>query len=730
MSLFAVSLRRFSILFYLGLTLAGLGALLATGLFFIAMRDLPQVPEPLGRIIETPPTEIFAATGERLMVIGGREVVPLNRISPFFIKAVIATEDHRFWEHHGLDKLRTAKALWVTLFERGRIQGASTITQQLAKNLFFSFRRTYMRKFRELLVALQIETQYSKREILEAYLNQIPFGVGAYGIEQAARSFFGKPALELNLAESALLAGLPKSPARYNPYRYFKRAKKRQQLVLQRMKAVGYTTAEEAEAAFQAELQLTPHSAGKPKSSYFLDLVLNDLEERYGPEVVYHGGLKVSTTLDPQQQAWAIESLQNGLIKLDQMMGIANGDVTDSTSPLTHPQGALVAIECNSGAVKALVGGRDYSETEFNRAVESNRLPGSGFKPFLYYAAFEKLDLSPADVFVDKAITIPVKGASDWRPQNFGREYEGPMILKHALMKSVNAIAAQLVERVGPDAVIDAARRSGINSDLKPVYSLALGTSGASPLEMASAFATFATGGVRHEPFWIRRVEDPLGRVLEEQIVRGERTLDAGIGFQLVDMMRGVLAAGTGRIVRRMGFDLPAAGKTGTTDDFRDAWFSGFTPTLSVSVWVGYDRGISMRDVNGVGITGGRGAAPIWADFMIKATSGEPPREFTVPSDIRFETVDPVSGEIAGQWTRSPVRVALRSGQIAGALSEKPISEKEERTAVQVLDESPTMKAGEPSTVKAGKSTVEETGGHVIEAEDTSEIKEEDLPPE
>jgi penicillin-binding protein 1A len=496
------------------------------------------------------------------------------------------------------------------------------------------------------------------------------------------------------------------------------------------MKAVGYTTAEEAEAAFQAELQLTPHSAGKPKSNYFLDLVLNDLEERYGPEVVYHGGLKVNTTLDPQQQAWAIESLQNGLIKLDQLMGIADGEVTDRTSPLTHPQGALVAIECNSGAVKALVGGRDYSETEFNRAVESNRLPGSGFKPFLYYAAFEKLDLNPANVFVDKVITIPVKGASDWKPQNFGREYEGPMILKQALMKSVNAIAAQLVERVGPDAVIDVARRSGINSDLKPVYSLALGTSGASPLEMASAFGTFSTGGVRHEPFWIRRIEDPLGRVLEEQIVRGQRTLDAGIGFQLVDMMRGVLTAGTGRIVRRMGFDLPAAGKTGTSDDFRDAWFTGFTPTLSVSVWVGYDRGISMRDVNGVGITGGRGAAPIWADFMIKATSGEPPREFTVPSDIRFETVDPVSGEIAGQWTRSPVRVALRSGQIAGALSEKPISEKEERTAVQVLDESPTMKAGEPSTVKAGKSTVEETGGHVIEAEDTSEIKEEDLPPE
>ncbi|MDH3885128.1 MAG: penicillin-binding transpeptidase domain-containing protein, partial [Desulfobacterales bacterium] len=570
----------------------------------------------------------------------------------------------------------------------------------------------------------------SKREILEAYLNQIPFGVGAYGIERAARSFFGKPALELNLAESSLLAGLPKSPTRYNPYRYFERAKKRQQLVLARMSAVGYTTVAEAEAAYQAPLQLMPHPAGTPKGSYFLDLVLNDLEERYGPEVVYHGGLKVSTTLDPEQQAWAIESLQSGLVKLDQLMGIVDEDQTGDAKSLSHPQGALVAVECNSGAVKALVGGRDYSETEFNRAIGNNRLPGSGFKPFLYYAAFEKLSLTPANVFVDRRITIPVVGASDWKPQNFGREHEGPMILKRALMKSVNAIAAQLVERVGPDALIDVARRSGIKSPLKPVYSLALGTSGVSPLEMAAAFSTLATGGIRHEPFWISRVEDPLGRVLEEQIVRGQRSLDASIGFQVIDMMRGVLTSGTGKVVRRLGFDLPAAGKTGTSDDFRDAWFTGFTPTLSVSVWVGYDRGMRMRDVNKIGITGGRGAAPIWADFMIKATNGEPPREFTVPSDIHFETVDAVSGETAGEWTSNRVKVALRSDQVAGAIPEQP--------AIQAADAPSTMKAGKSGRVKpkqsnlekADQPAVEETGKSATNKEDRSTITEEDLPPD
>jgi 1A family penicillin-binding protein len=730
MNHFSTSVRRLRIVFYLGLTLTGLGALGAIGLFFIAVRNLPQVPEPLSRIIETPPTEIFAATGERLMIIGGREVVPLNRISPYFIQAVIATEDHRFWEHHGLDKLRTLKALWITLFEPGRIQGASTITQQLAKNLFFSYERTFLRKFRELLVALQIESQYGKREILEAYLNQIPFGVGAYGIEQAAHSFFGKPALELNVAESALLAGLPKSPTRYNPYRYFERAQKRQQIVLARMSAVGYITAEEAQAAYETRLQLIPQAAAAPKSNYFLDLVLHDLEQRYGPEVVYHGGLKVSTTLDPQLQSYAIESLQSGLIKLDRLMGISDGNEIDENQSLSQLQGALAAVECNSGAVKALLGGRDYSQSEFNRAVENNRLPGSGFKPFLYYSAFEKLGLHPASVFVDKPVTIPVAGARDWTPENFEREHEGPMILKQALVKSINAIAAQLVERTGPEAVIDAAKRCGIKSPLSPVYSVALGTSGVSPLEMAAAFSTFATGGVQHEPFWIQRVEDPLGRVLEEHIVRSRRSLDPGIAYQVVDMMRGVLTAGTGKVVRQMGFDLPAAGKTGTSDDFRDSWFTGFIPTLSVSVWVGFDRGSSMRDVNGAGITGGRGAAPIWTDFMMKATDGEPAREFAVPSDIRFEIVDAISGEITGQSSRSPVEVALRTSQTAAGGSGQLHTSETDRFATRNAEKPALQAQDQAGTAQPGPSVLEKAQQFGRIKVEKPAIKEEDLPPD
>jgi 1A family penicillin-binding protein len=648
--------------FYIGLISGGLTFLSMVGLLFVVVQDLPQVPDPLSRIIETPPTEIFAATGERLMVIGGREAIPFNRVSKDFINAVIATEDHRFWSHHGVDKLRTLKALWITLFQPGKIQGASTITQQLAKNLFFSFERSYMRKFRELLVALQIESRYSKEDILEAYINQIAFGAQAHGIEQAARAFFGKTASEINLSEAAMLAGLPKSPTRYNPYRHMERAQKRQRIVLARMVATGYITRSQAEEALHIPIILASTSRKARPASYFLDMVIRHLEERYGTDVVHHGGLKVATTIDPQLQTWAEEVIEKDLENLATTTG------TDADNPMAeaqHPQGALVAVEAQSGAVKALVGGRNYAESAYNRAIQNHRQAGSGFKPFTYYTALETLGFSPATVMIDRPLTISVIGAADWQPRNFSRTFHGPIVLKKALMDSVNTIAAQLIERSGPEAVVATAKRCGIQSPLQPVYSLALGTSGVSPLEMASAFATFATGGIRHEPFWIARVEDTQGRILEEHLVSGERVLEPDLSYQLVDMMRGVLDRGSGAVVRRMGFTLPAAGKTGTTNNFNDAWFTGFTPTLCTSVWVGFDKEHPLRDKNGVGITGGRGAAPIWAHFMKQAMEGEPAREFAVPEDIHMEIIDPQTGRPPDGLSRDTIEVALTEDQTA-----------------------------------------------------------------
>lgn len=636
-------------------TLTGIVALAGALLFFWSVRDLPSVPEPLRRIIETPPTEIYAANGERVLQIGGHDYVPLDQVSITFLEAILATEDHRFWEHHGINKVRLIKALWSTFFS-GRVQGASTITQQLAKNLFFSFEQTYRRKFRELLVALQIESQFSKREILEAYVNQIYFGPRAQGVAPAARLFFGKTAGQLTLAEAALLAGLPKSPTRYNPLRYLERAKARQEVVLGRMAAAGFIKTEEAQAAASEELAFARQSDSGPMGGYFVDWVLKYLEERYGAQVVYHGGLKVTTTMDPQLQRAAQESLAQGLQQLAKNMGVGQEEADEL------PQGALVALQVNSGAIKAMVGGRNYTESEYNRAVQNRRLPGSVFKPFLYYAALEKLGVTPASVFVDEPVRIPVAGAPDWHPQNFKRSYQGAVILKKSLTESINSIAAQLVARTGPEAVIDVARRCGIQSPLAPVYSVALGTSGVSPLEMASGFATFAAEGMHYEPFAVWRVEDSYGELLEEHIVSGTQTLDSRLTYQVVDMMKGVVEHGTGQVVRRMGFRKPAAGKTGTTNGYHDAWFSGFTPTLCTSVWVGYDRDERLLDRNGVGITGSRGAAPIWAQFMIKATEGEPPRPFLQPVGIRLQAVDPTTGLPTNGYNATDMWVALKEG--------------------------------------------------------------------
>ncbi len=662
-------IRCLRTLFYAGLALAGLGAVAGVIFFFTAVRELPRVPEPLSRIIETPPTEIFAASGERLLVIGGREAVPISRVAPDFINAVVATEDHRFWRHHGINKLRIVKALGITLFVPGKIQGASTITQQLAKNLFFSFKRSYMRKFRELLVALQIEAQFGKEEILEAYINQIAFNARSHGIEQAARTFFGKTASELNLAEAALLAGLPKSPTRYNPYRHWERAKRRQKVVLERMVAAGYISRVQADAALLAPIHLVAPRERADAGSYFLDMVIRDLETTYGADIAHHGGLKVYTTLDPRLQLYATEAIQRGLEDLDSQLPIPAATPA-AEAGVERPQGALAAIDTKSGALRALVGGRAYRQSAYNRAIHNQRQPGSGFKPFTYYAAFEKLDLSPATLAVDQPVIIPVKGAADWKPRNFDRDFDGPLVLKLALMKSVNTVAAQLIEQVGPAGVIDAARRCGIESPLAPFYSLALGTSGVSPLEMAGAFATFASGGIHHRPYWIARVEDARGRILRDHIVGGRRVLDPVKTFQLVDMMRGVVDRGSGAVVRRLGFDRPAAGKTGTTNNHYDAWFTGFTPTLSASVWVGFDRARALKDRRGIGITGGRGAAPIWTAFMRKAMEGEPTRNFTVPAGIHFEVIDPQTGRRPDALTRAPLQVALTAGQTAdGAMA-------------------------------------------------------------
>ncbi len=672
MRLFSYLVYLVRLLFYTGLLTVGLIAAASCLMVFHISRDLPKLPSPLSRIIETPQSLIYAADGQVLIALGEKTSVSLDMVSPDFLNAIVATEDHMFFEHHGVNKLRTFKALYINLFEQGRIQGASTITQQLAKNLFFSFEKTWQRKFKEMLVAFQIEQANTKEQILEAYINQIHFGAGAQGIERAARMYFDKPAQDLTLAEAALLAGLPKSPTQYNPFQHYDKALARRRVVLNRMVAAGFITADEAAGIDAIRPELHDGRKDARTGSYFLDALIQILVKMYGEDVVYHGGIKVYSTMDSRRQADAGNAVMEGMDRLDELMGLDTGGEE-------KPQAALVAIDTASGAVKAMVGGRDYYASEFNRAVNSKRQAGSGFKPFLYYAAFRDGKLNPASVFQDRPVAIPIKGAPDWYPQNFEKEFRGPMILKQALINSVNTIAAQLVADVGSAAVVDVAKACGVKSPLKSVYSVALGTSEVSVMDMAAGFSTLASLGICHEPFLFWRVEDARGRVLFEHIVKDRRVLDPATAFQVVDMMEGVVDAGSGRGVRSLGFNRPAAGKTGTTDNYNDAWFTGFTPSLCVSVWTGYDKKKKLKDKNRRGITGGRGAVPIWTDFMIRAMKGEPERDFLIPSDIRYEIVGKTTGCLAAsrqntaEETDSPqpvaddgsrtIRVALKKGQ-------------------------------------------------------------------
>ncbi len=625
--------------------------------------DIPKVPTRLEQLTAVTPTQIYASDGSLLVQLGGRKAVPPDRISPHFFNAVISAEDDAFFKHPGIDKPALVKAVaGVLLGQRSR--GGSTITQQLAKNLFFSFEKTITRKFREMLVALEIENEFEKNEILAAYCNWIPYGPRIDGVEEAAKHYFGTHAADLTPTQSALLAGLPNGPSRYNPYRHPDRALTRRNWIISRMAKLGYITQHEADAAVaDTLLHIQPQSSTGNRGSYFLDAVLDQLEETYGDNVVYHGGLKVYTTVDPLLQGYAEDAVRQALSDLDQRFGLETEYSKASSEELSeYPQGLLVAVETATGAVKAIVGGRDWQRSQFNRALSPMRNKGSSLKPSLYLTAIEKLHYTPATVVVDSAITIKIPGAADWKPRNFGGKHQGPLILKSALEQSINTVAASLIYKVKPEGMIKTLHRLGVKTEIEPHYAIALGTAPVLPVEMAGMVASIANLGEVVEPFIIRRVEDNRGIVLEEHFVSATTKFNPETVYMLVDMMKGVVEEGTGIGVRRYGFNHPAIGKTGTTNDYRDSWFLGATPRLAACAWVGFDDNRSMR-IPGVGnITGASGGLPVWARFMARATEGEPPRDFDVPEGIEFRYVHERTGIETHAPGDSVMKVAVPIG--------------------------------------------------------------------
>ena len=626
--------------------------LVVSSLYLWLNQDLPQLPQNLQHINLSLPTEIYSSDGERIKILGERHPIALEDISHFFTKAIIGVEDSRFYRHSGIDHRGLVRALWTNFRQKRIAQGGSTITQQLSKNLFFSFERNWVRKIKELLIAFQLEATFNKEQILEAYCNQIYFGSGAYGVEEAAQIYFGKRAKDLTLLQAALLAGLPNSPNNANPFSHYERAMQRTNYVLGRMVSENLISVDEKQSAQQSDLDLINPRVESNPNLYFVDQVLEQIERSYGKEFVHFGGLKIFTTLDTRYQNFAFKSARNHLEDLE---GKVVKELSDG--PL---QAALVAVENKSGAVRAMLGGKDYSHSQFNRSVSNNRMPGSSFKPFVYFTAMKELGYSPSSVVVDEPLTIPISGSEPWSPQNFDKEFAGNIVLKKALMKSINIISAKLINEVGIEKVIRTARQFGIKSVLGRNPSLALGTSGLSPYEVASAYSVIANLGIYNEPYLIQHIEDFQGNRLYENYYHGVQQFLPESLYPLLNMMQGVVERGTGRIVRRMGFLHPAGGKTGTTNDFKDAWFNGFTKDISTSVWVGFDNNKPMKEKSGKGLTGASAAAPIWVYFMQKVLEGKNPVKFPVPDKIKFATVDVQTGYFPDEFSVSTIQVAVK----------------------------------------------------------------------
>ncbi len=621
------------------------------GLFAVLGQDLPS-PERRADIEPSVATRILDRNGELVAELFVEDRVPLriSQVPRSFTSAMIAIEDRRFYQHWGIDVVGVLRAAKADLLRGTTTQGASTITQQLARNLFLHHRRTWKRKVREAILALRIERAFGKDEIFEHYMNQIYFGEGAYGVEAAARRFFGISAPELTLEQSAVLAGLPGNPAAFSPRRHPENCLRRRNHVLRAMWKTGAIDEDTYLLAREAPLVLKDATPVGRQGAYFTEMVRQQLSRRHGASEIYHSGLSVETTLDLGLQALAEEILEDHLQSLEKrnnypyLRGNVDSMLTTpglpSAEALPAPlrlQAALLAIDPASGAVRAMVGGRDFAESRYNRATQAPRQPASAFKPFIYTEAIRQ-GYRTCDILLDTPVEFENPGApegeeSTWSPQNFKHTYHGPVTLRYALMKSINVPTARLLHAITPTSVVQLAYQMGVTRRLPRVLSLATGSGEMTLLEMTGAYAVLANHGIRVAPYLIDRVFDRNGQPLEVHNIASEQVLDERTAYIVVDMMRSVMRTGTGQTARtRWGFRTPSAGKTGTNDDYADAWFVGFTPDLVVGVWVGFDFRIPIGDKH-TG-TGAMAALPIWARFMKAAVERYGSREFEMPEGL------------------------------------------------------------------------------------------------
>jgi penicillin-binding protein 1A len=645
---------------------------LFAGILFSAFRwasmGLPS-PQKLQTIEPAVKTEVYDVKGKLVHEFfkENRSLVSLNRVPQYLVNGIIVVEDRQFRKHWGIDIFGIGRAAVKNTFAGQVREGGSTITMQLARNLFLTRERTLNRKIKEAILALRIERMYSKDEILQMYFNQIYFGDGAYGVQAASRIFFGKNIEELNLPECALLAGLPKNPREYSPRRHPEVALNRRNLVLSLMKEEGIITKEDCESAMKAPLGVAPGRMSANQAPYFVETVRQYLDERYGTNQIYEGGLKVYTSLDLDLQRAAEMVVERDLCELEKTMQyrVQRCELTAEEQARTrqedftpYVQSAVVIIDPRNGYVKALIGGRDFRDSPFNRAIQAKRQPGSAFKPFIYAAAIDN-QFKPTDVIEDEPVNFIGAEGKFWTPRNYDDTFRGPVTLRYALQLSINIPAIKLLRSVGPTTVASYARRMGLRSPIKNDLTIALGTSEVSLLEITSAFAVFANEGIRAEPIMVLRVEDKDGRVLEKNASRTEEALNAQTSYIMTSMLESVIDHGTGYDARLRGFLQPAAGKTGTTDDFTDAWFIGYTPQIAAGVWVGFDK----KKPLGPGMTGNRVALPIWTDIMLAASNIYNFTDFPVPEGVVLVDICAKSGLLALDTCPKKITEVFRKGE-------------------------------------------------------------------
>ncbi|AFY52894.1 penicillin-binding protein, 1A family [Rivularia sp. PCC 7116] len=580
----------------------------------ISFRNLPDVRQ-LRNFFPSETTYIYDIKGKLLTSLHGeanREVVTRENISPELKRAVLASEDSDFYFHHGINPKGVGRAIVTNYTSGGVSQGASTITMQLVKNLFLSRRREYTRKLAEAVLAIRLEQILSKDDILEMYLNQVYWGHNNYGVQTAARSYFNKSASQLTLAESAMMAGLIQAPEQYSPFVSIKKAKFQQKTVLGRMLTLGWISQKEHDDALKQEIKLGKiRSFGGSALPYITNEVSRELAKKFGRDALLKGGMRVQTTVDIDFQKmaesvvkkWHYRLLRRGLYK---------------------NQIALVAVDPRTHYVKALVGGVDSKKSEFNRGTQAQRQPGSAFKPFVYYAAFATGKYTPNSIVYDTPVSY--RDGSGWyRPRNYDSSFGGAMSIRHALKLSRNIPVIKVGKAIGMNKVVETSRTLGIMSPMEPVTSLPLGAIGVTPLEMASAYATFANYGWQSPTTVIARVTDSSGNVLLDNTPKPKLVLDSWAAASTINILQTVINSGTGK---NAALGRPAAGKTGTTSSEKDIWFVGTVPQLTTAVWVGRDDNRQLSR----GATGGSDVAPIWRDFMVRALKNSPSQSFKPPS--------------------------------------------------------------------------------------------------